>query len=64
MLAFDIVGGVTTNATSSAKRWYHRSGQTALNHMGFIALHLLHIFLVAWLFRKLDYPHKQKGGSK
>ncbi|WP_462323105.1 hypothetical protein [Halochromatium sp.] len=27
VLAFDMVGGVVTNATSSAKRWYHRDGQ-------------------------------------
>jgi len=53
-LAFDIVGGVATNATSSAKRWYHRPGQTATRHLGFTALHLVHLVLVAWLFRDLD----------
>lgn len=54
VLAFDTVGGVATNATSSAKRWYHRPGQTALRHLGFTALHVLHLILVAWLFRDLD----------
>jgi hypothetical protein len=29
LLAFDISGGVVTNATSSAKRWYHRAGRGA-----------------------------------
>jgi hypothetical protein len=53
-LAFDTVGGVATNATSSAKRWYHRPGQTVPRHLGFTALHLLHLILVAWLFRDLD----------
>lgn len=54
LLAFDISGGVITNATSSAKRWYHRSGQGFKQHFGFVALHVFHIFLVAWLFRDLD----------
>jgi len=35
-LVFDIIGGVVTNATTSAKRWYHRQGQTALRHLWFI----------------------------
>ncbi len=54
LLAFDVVGGVTTNATSSAKRWYHREGQGFAQHFGFIAMHAAQIFLVAWLFRGLD----------
>jgi len=54
LLAFDIGGGVTANATSSAKRWYHRSGQGFKQHFGFIALHVFHIFLVALLFRDFD----------
>ncbi|NES80973.1 MAG: hypothetical protein F6K10_05960 [Moorea sp. SIO2B7] len=57
IIAFDIVGGITTNATSSAKRWYHRSGQTAINHLGFVSIHILQIFLVSWLFRNLDIPY-------
>ncbi|MEO0759270.1 MAG: hypothetical protein AAFY78_20625 [Cyanobacteria bacterium J06648_16] len=27
VLGFDLVGGVLTNATAAAKRWYHRPGQ-------------------------------------
>ncbi len=54
LLAFDITGGVTTNATSSAKRWYHRDGQGFAQQFGFVAVHALHIFLVAWLFRGMD----------
>lgn len=50
LLAFDIGGGVITNATSSAKRWYHRTGQTPIRHMGFVALHVVQLGLVAWLF--------------
>jgi hypothetical protein len=50
ILAFDIVGGIATNATSSAKRWYHRPGRGFAQHFSFAALHVIYIFLVAWLF--------------
>ena len=56
LLGFDLVGGVLTNATAAAKRWYHRPGQGWRQHMGFIALHLVHIGLVALLFRDGDWP--------
>lgn len=51
-LAIDLVGGILTNATSAAKRWYHRASQTAHHHYAFTALHTIHIFLVAWLYRE------------
>lgn len=54
LLAFDIAGGVVTNATSSAKRWYHRSGQGFKQHFGFVAIHLVHIVVVSWLYLGLD----------
>ena len=54
-MAFDLVGGITTNATSSAKRWYHRDGQGFREHFSFIAPHAIYIFLVAWLFRSMDW---------
>lgn len=50
VLAFDIAGGVITNATSSAKRWYHRTSQTFWHHYAFISLHLLHLGVVAYFF--------------
>jgi hypothetical protein len=34
-LAFDTAGGIVTNATSSAKRWYHRGGQVLQQHIAF-----------------------------
>ena len=49
------MGGVTANATSSAKRWYHRSGQSPLQHFKFVVLHFLQIFLIGWLFADLDW---------
>ncbi len=55
LMALDLTGGVVTNATATAKRWYHRSGQGWKQHLGFIAVHALHIALVAWLFRGGDW---------
>jgi hypothetical protein len=51
LLALDMAGGIVTNATSAAKRWYHRPGRGFAEHLGFVAVHTLHILLVAWLFR-------------
>jgi hypothetical protein len=50
ILAFDTVGGISTNATSAAKRWYHRPGRGFAQHFGFAAVHVIYIFFVAWLF--------------
>ena len=55
LLGFDLVGGVLTNATSSAKRWFHRPGQTWQHHLAFVSIHIVHIFLVALLFRGSDW---------
>jgi len=57
VIAFDLVGGVMTNATSTAKRWYHRPGQGWIQHLEFVSVHALHIFLVAWLFRGGDWTY-------
>lgn len=54
ILGFDLVGGVLTNATAAAKRWYHRPGQKWQQHLSFVAVHLVHIGLVAFLFRGAD----------
>jgi hypothetical protein len=55
LIALDVIGGIITNATSSAKRWYHRDGQGIPQHLTFIGFHLVHIFIVSWLFRGLDW---------
>ncbi len=55
LMALDLVGGVITNATATAKRWYHRPGQGWLQHLAFIAVHAVHIALAAWLFRDGDW---------
>jgi hypothetical protein len=55
LLAFDLVGGVLTNATFSAKRWYHRTGQGFWQHIAFVSVHLIHVLLVALWFRGGDW---------
>ena len=54
ILGFDLVGGVLTNATAAAKRWYHRPSQGWQQHMTFVTVHLFHVGLVAILFRGGD----------
>ena len=51
LLGFDIIGGAVANATNTTKAWYHRPGIGFIQHLGFLLPHLIHIFLVAWLFR-------------
>lgn len=55
LLAFDLMGGVVTNATSAAKRWYHRQGMTFVEHYAFVALHAVQIFLAVWAFKNTDW---------
>lgn len=57
LLALDIAGGVVTNATSSAKRWYHRAGQGAVNHLTFLTVHILHLLLFVVFFRAGDWGY-------
>ena len=50
IVALDMVGGAITNATNTAKRWYHREGQGFKQHFSFIVIHGGQIVLVAWFF--------------
>ncbi len=50
LLALDLSGGIITNATASAKRWYHRAGQGARQQLAFVLPHGLHLALLAAVF--------------
>lgn len=50
MLTLDLSGGIITNATSTAKRWYHREGRGWRQHIVFVLLHGIHLALLVWLF--------------
>ncbi|MEM8492515.1 MAG: hypothetical protein AAF756_16990 [Pseudomonadota bacterium] len=54
-LALDGLGGVITNSTSSAKRWFHRDSQTPIHHLAFAGMHVLHFALVMWVFAAADF---------
>jgi hypothetical protein len=55
--ALDLTGGIFTNSTSAAKRWYHRAGHGRWHRFGFVALHALYIFMVAFLYRDMDWGY-------
>ncbi|WP_026212397.1 hypothetical protein [Longispora albida] len=48
ILALDLAGGVMTNATNSAKRWYHRSPK-AKPRLMFVTVHIAHLAAVVFL---------------
>ncbi|WP_050905845.1 hypothetical protein [Vibrio campbellii] len=54
LLTVDIIGGIITNATSTAKRWFHREGQGFKQHMSFILTHFVQLSLYSWAFLNLD----------
>jgi len=54
--AFDLTGGVIFNATSSAKLWYHRSGQGFKQLFGSTSAHI-HPLLIAWLWLDGDWGY-------
>jgi len=54
LLTVDIIGGIITNATSSAKRWFHREGQGFKQHMSFILTHFTQLSLFSYAFMGFD----------
>jgi hypothetical protein len=57
LIGGDLLGGAVANASRATRRWYHRPGQGFRQHMGFTALHVVYVALIAWLFRGLDVPY-------
>ena len=45
VIAFDVIGGAVCNLTQTTKRWVHREGTGAKEHLRFIALHGLEVQL-------------------
>ncbi|MFJ6783937.1 hypothetical protein [Streptomyces yangpuensis] len=44
LAGLDLIGGVLTNATNAAKRWYHRAGPAARRaRLLFVSAHLVHL---------------------
>jgi hypothetical protein len=57
VLAADVAGGVVATAARPAQGWYQRPGRGAAQRLAFVAAHGTHIFIVAWLFRDLDWAY-------
>lgn len=55
LLAFDLFGGVAVNASRAGRRHYHAPGRRSADHLVFVAAHVLHVAVVAWLFRGGDW---------
>jgi len=51
LFGFDLAGGVVTTTTRPAKLWYHRPGRGAAAHLVFVAAHVVHLAVVAFVFR-------------
>ena len=49
LFALDLAGGMSVNASPSARRWWHRPSQSVKAHLGFVAFHV-HPFVLAPLF--------------
>jgi hypothetical protein len=55
LIAFDLAGGIVTNATASAKRWYIPMWHKTKWCWTLIATNIFAPFLVAWVFRSMDW---------
>ena len=51
LIGFDVIGGAVCNGTWTTRAWYHRSGQTWVQHLGFALPHLAYVAVVAAYFR-------------
>lgn len=49
LLTLDVAGGISDNASNSAKRWFHRPGHGTRQHLLFVFAHV-HPFALALLF--------------
>lgn len=57
VFGFDQGGGVVTNATATAKRWFHRPGQGFVEHLGFVLLHIVHIAVISFLAMDAEWRY-------
>lgn len=52
--ALDMVGGVITNLTSTAKRWNFRAGNGLKSHLFFVSIHIIQLTLASYFFLDFD----------
>jgi hypothetical protein len=51
LIGFDVIGGAVCNGTRTTRAWYHRPGQTWVQHAEFVAPHLAYVVVVAGFLR-------------
>jgi len=56
LITVDMCGGIITNATSTAKRWYFREGEGFKQHISFVSLHFIQLALISYFFLDFDIP--------
>ncbi|MEU6208399.1 hypothetical protein ABZ891_00570 [Streptomyces sp. NPDC047023] len=57
LAGLDLIGGVLTNATNAAKRWYHRADRGARRaRLVFVSAHLVHLAAMGLVVLSGDLP--------
>lgn len=54
LFGIDAIGGVLTNSTGAAKRWYHRPG-TRTERLSFVAFHFVHLAVIGLVVLANDW---------
>lgn len=55
VIACDIAGGIPGNATLASTRWYHRPSQRRRDHFKFVAIHVVHLSVLAVMFPTVSW---------
>lgn len=55
LIAMDVGGGISDNASNSAKRWFHRPGHGARQHLLFVLAHIIHLSVLALVFPSFEW---------
>lgn len=64
LVGLDLIGGVLTNATNAAKRWYHRPGPgVRRSRLLFVSAHLLHLLAVGLIVLPADWRWTLGNGA-
>ncbi|GAA2774442.1 hypothetical protein [Streptomyces showdoensis] len=64
LIGLDLIGGVLTNATNAAKRWYHRPAPGARRaRLLFVSAHLLHLLAMGLVVLSGDWRWTLANGA-
>lgn len=64
LIGLDLIGGILTNATNAAKRWYHRQAPgTRRARLTFVGAHLLHLGVMGLVMLEGDWTWTLANGA-